>query len=142
MADVVDRDFGWASITQRVMEADGTEVRVGVLSGAPRYPDRGKTPVARVAAVHGLHRLLGAVYDTHETEITARINAIVDVANTGGDFMTLMLKMAEWLRDLYRHETQGAGLYERGYLLDTIRGAVFAGRRVAGDRPAARPEPR
>jgi len=139
---ITDRDLGWRAIQESLDKADNIEIRVGILSGRPRYPDRGATPVAKVAGVHGVHKMIARYIDAHEGEIDERIVAGGKRILAGEDPAAVLESIAIWLRDGIRAEVEEAGIVERGYLLDTIRGVVYGGRkRIAGDSPGRAPQP-
>ena len=137
MSDVVDRDLGQRAIFARLAEADGLQVRVGVLSGVPKYPkDRGGTAVAKVAAVHGLVGAFGDAFDKLSSERQQAIVAAHAAIVRGVDPAKALERVSDLHRDAYRREVRARGLVATGKLLSTVVGAVFDGsKRVAGDNP-------
>jgi hypothetical protein len=139
VADVIDRDLGEKAILRRIIEAEGMQVRVGYLSGAPKYPKTrkgggGGTAVARVAAVHGLVKTFGDVWDRKQSDINREIELAHGRVIGGMSAAQALLPVGEMLRDAMRDEVYKEVKKESGRLLAAVRTAVFDGsKRVAGD---------
>lgn len=137
MADVIDRDLGRKAILGRIIEAEGMNVRAGILSST-RYPksstgQKGQV-VAKVAAVHGLVKEFANTFDRRRGDIAILLDAAHGRIIAGSTAAEALLPLAMMLRDSYRRAAADRGLKKSGRLLQTIRGAVFDGsKRVAGD---------
>ncbi len=137
MPDVVDKDLGEKAALRRIIEAEGMNVRAGILSST-RYPKSGAGQkgqvVAKVAAVHGLVKAFADVFDRRSGDIAILLDHAHGRILAGETAAMALAPMARMLRDAYRREADSRGLRRSGRLLQTIRGAVFDGsKRVAGD---------
>jgi hypothetical protein len=136
-ADVVDRDLGEKATLRRIIEAEGMNVRAGILSST-RYPKSGRGKkgqvVAKVAAIHGLVKAFSDVFDRKRGDLAILLDNAHGRIMAGSTAAEALLPVAMMLRDSYRREADSRGLRKSGRLLQTIRGAVFDGsKRVAGD---------
>lgn len=140
MADVVDRDLGYKAALVRLIEAEGMQVRAGILSAVPKYPKHrpgkggGGTQVAKVAAVHGMVKAFGDAFDRKQGEINGALEQAHARIIGGQTAAQALVAVGELLRDEMRGEVEKAGLEDTGRLKATVRSAVFDGsKRVAGD---------
>jgi hypothetical protein len=137
MGDIAVRDIdkGQKKALDLLVEADGFEIRAGILSGVPKYPkDRGGAQVAKVAAVLGLVKGIQNEFDVLEEEIGDRLSRAVEQINAGAQPVDVLLPIAGFLRDKYR--MLAMEFHDTGRLRETIRGAVYdEGKWVAGDDP-------
>jgi hypothetical protein len=138
--DVIDRDLGYKAAVARLVEAEGMQVRAGILSAVPKYPKSrprkggGGTQVAKVAAVHGMVKAFGDAFDRKQGEINHAIERAHAQIIGGATAAQALVQVGEVLRDEMRGEVERAGLVDTGRLRETVRSAVFDGaKRVAGD---------
>jgi hypothetical protein len=136
---VIDRDLGEKAILRRLVDAEDMQVRVGYLSGVPRYPKKrkrggGKTPIARVAAVHGLIKITADVWDQKQREVMAEIERAHGRIIAGSTAAQALVPVGEVLRDAIRDQVYTNVSEDTGRLRAGVRSAVFDGaKRVAGD---------
>lgn len=139
MADVIDRDLGMKAALARLIEAEGMQVRAGILSAVPKYPkDRkgggGGTQVAKVAAVHGMVKAFGDVFDRKQGEVNAALETAHARIIGGQTAAEALVPVGEILRDEMRAEVDKKNFDGSGRMRATVRSAVFDGaKRVAGD---------
>jgi hypothetical protein len=143
--DVIDRDRGYKAALARLLDAEGLQVRIGILSAVPRYPKAGSgkkgQQVAKVAAVHGMVKAFADIWDKTEGRRNEAINAAHFAILSGQSPAMALVRVGELHRDAMRREVDRRKLIATGRLRATIRSAVFDGsKRVAGDvhnRPRA-----
>jgi hypothetical protein len=137
VADVVDKDLGWAALQVRLAEVNGMNVRAGILSGVPKYPKvKGKVQVAKVAGVHGVHRILAKTWAQNKVFFNTLIDKAIDRIYKGVDPEVALLDVATEIRDAFRFEVEFRRIVDTGRLVEAIRGTVFDGASVvAGDDP-------
>lgn len=138
--DVVDRDLGWNAAIDRIIEAEGMQVRAGILSGIPKYPKSGAgkkgSQVAKVGAVHGFVKGFGNVFDRVQGDIAVLLDGAHGQILAGRSAAQALEPIGRYLRDAFRREVKDRGFVKSGRLLSAVRGAVFDGaKRVAGDDP-------
>jgi len=141
MRDVKDVDRGWGALQSAIAEADGLTVRAGILSGVPKYPKkRGKTPIAKVAGVHGVHKLITQIFERSSKERWRRMREAAESVMRGADPEAALLAVGDWMRDSYRDMVYRQGLIsdekDRGRLIESIRSSLFDGKAwIGGDDP-------
>ncbi len=119
--EVVDTDHGLKTIQQRLLDADGMEVKVGWLTGKARYSKkRGGTAVAGVAGIH-MARFLGAAWDRVESKIDARLAQAAADATAGRPSRDALIEAAQILQDEFRKLVKRRRLFKEGHLHDNIR---------------------
>jgi hypothetical protein len=133
--DVTDTDRGMKGLQARLVDAHGMQGRVGIHSGKPRYPQHGRTQVARVAGVHHVERILGSELDAMNAQINAAIAHINDMVVAGMRPEQAILEAIEPYRDAIRARIR-AELHVSGLLERNIGAAVYQGggrKWLAGD---------
>ncbi len=129
---VTDTDKGMKKIMRQIRSMNGMSVRSGVLSGKPKYPEaRSGTVVAKVAGIHHVGKLLGAVFDERRTEIDAKIQKVTGEVIDGKKAAQAVEKVLVPYRDEVRERVP----HETGLLSANVQCSVYKGkdRWVAGD---------
>lgn len=126
MADVEDKDMGQKKIEQAFYAADGLFARVGILSGAPKYPPKGRqtkgTSVAKVAVIQQARTgWMSRAIDGRESKFDAEFRRALDRLIAGDKPEDVLRDVAEDVRDDMRKAVEEAGLVETGLLRDTIK---------------------
>ena len=137
---IIDRDLGEKAILRRLIEAEGMEVRVGYLKGSPvRYPrTKGQkvkgSEVAKVAAVHGLIKMVADVWDAKQGELNAAIERAHRRVIGGVQAEHALVEVGNLLRDAMRDRVYENVKERSGRLRAALRATAFdGGKRVAGD---------
>lgn len=137
---VIDRDLGEKSILRRLIQAEGMEVRVGYLKGSPvRYPrTKGQkvkgSEVAKVAAVHGLIKMVADVWDAKQGDLNRAIERAHARVIGGMAAKDALVEVGNLLRDAMRDKVYEKVEERTGRLREALRATVFDGnKRVAGD---------
>lgn len=142
--DVIDKDLGWKAVQRRLLDAEDLQVRIGVLASM-RYPKSGGgkkgTPVAKVAAVHGMVKAFADVWDRTDSKRAAALDRAHGAILGGQSAAQALVPVGNLHRNEMRKIVEKRKLIKSGRLLKTIKAAVFRGaKRVAGDehnRPRA-----
>jgi hypothetical protein len=138
MADVRDIDRGWQTAFKSIVKAEGLVVKVGYLSGVPKYPKKeGGSPVVKVAAVHGMIKVLANAFDGMRGEINKRVDlAHGDIIKGRDPGEALHDHVGLSIRQRYRFSVAETITPRSGRLQAAIRATVFDGSKVvAGDNP-------
>lgn len=119
---VRDKDTGYRKALASLARAEGLTVRIGWLSGAPKYSKaRGGTAIARVAGVmYGLASLV-KVWDKGRSKFDADVNAMHRALLKGGNPETEAERMGERLADEIKKEVEDFPLVNKGVLKGEIK---------------------
>lgn len=131
---VTDIDRGYVAAIRALAVMDGMQLRIGVQSGKAKYPrKKGGSPVALVANVHGVHKLLGSIYDANRNQIMALVDHGLQLVREGASPTTLVPAVIPY-RDAVRDAIREARLTDTYRLMASIGAALYDGKTwIAGD---------
>lgn len=120
--------MGFRAKINRLLEADGLEIRAGWLSGRPKYvKKRGGTAVAKVAGVQFGFAALSQTWDQNEARLDALMGAAEKlIVDKGNDAKNEITKIGIWLAKKIAARVREAELVDEGILIGAIRVGLFA----------------
>lgn len=142
MAEIIDKDLGYKKIVDAFYAVDGLAAWIGILSGGPKYPAKGKqirgTAVARVAGIHqAKYGWMSKAIDKQDAKAAAEFARARNLIIQGHDPVMILAQIAQEYQKVMRQELLNSGLYVTGRLSKNVKYRIGLAKNVGktGQQP-------